>query len=87
MCYPLTEKDKQWAWDNKTKTEVAGLLNNIKYSEFNVSFYTLLFAYTKYVAKQLLSPSKDVLSDYQYIGNTIVYAQAESEECFRGVVM
>ena len=29
MCYPLIDEDKQWAWDTKTKTEAAGLLNNI----------------------------------------------------------
>ena len=86
MCYPLTDEDKQWAWDTKTKTKAASLLNNIQSSEFLVSFHTshYFFAYTKDVARQLQGPSKDVLSAYQDIGNAISCicdAQAQSKEC------
>ena len=43
MCYPVTDEDKQWAWDTKTKTEAAGLLKDIQLSEFIVSYTSRYF--------------------------------------------
>ena len=62
MCYPVTDEDKQWPIDTKTKIETAGLLKDIQLSEFVEFFYTshYFFAYKKEVAKKLQGPSKDV---------------------------
>ena len=84
MCYPLTDEDRQWAWDTKTKTEAAGLLNNIQSSEFLVSIYTSHYFFGYQFLNQLQGPKQRCpFSISGDMGNAITCvcdARAESEE-------
>ena len=77
-------------WDVKSKTEAAGLLHDLRSSEFLVALYTCryFFAYTKDVARLLQGASMDVLTAYQQIADVrecIHVARIHAEERFSAV--